>query len=287
MFTLPQLLDSLQVEQLDSLLFRGYSLDLPLVRVFGGQVVAQSINAASRTVPEERRPHSFHSYFLRPGDPKKPIIFDVDPIRDGGTFTTRRVVAKQNGKAIFNCTVSYQLVEEGLSHQMDMPNNLPDPETLERDVDREKRLMAKVPGRQPNMFFPGDVIDVRMTEPRDPYEPTVEEPVQGYWFRINGQLADDLSLHKVLLAYVSDYGLMAAGLRPHGVSIHDPRMQPASLDHAMWFHETFRVDEWLYYHMDSPRSSGARDFNRGSFYRQDGCLVASCAQEGLIRFRDS
>ena len=286
MFTLVELLESLQVEQLDSLLFRGYSLKLPLPRVFGGQVLAQSINAASRTVDASRVPHSFHAYFLRPGNPDQAIIFDIDPIRDGGSFTTRRVVAKQNGKAIFNCSISYQTVEEGFEHQIAIPEGVPLPEPL---PDENERLQKMLDNNEKNVhpfLLPSSVIDVRQIDPINHSNPITQEPVQGYWFKFIGPLDDNPATHQTLLTYMSDYGLMSTGLRPHAASFLNSNLQAASLDHAMWFHEDFRVDEWIYYHMDSPRSGRGRDFNRGSFYTYDGRLVVSCAQEGLVRLRE-
>ncbi|WP_020680129.1 acyl-CoA thioesterase [Marinobacterium rhizophilum] len=283
MFDIDALLGSLQVEQLDRYLFRGASLPLPLPKIFGGQVLAQALNAAERTVENERHAHSLHAYFLRPGNEALPIIYDVDPIRDGGSFTTRRVVAKQDGKAIFSCAVSFQRVEEGLEHQADMPADVPLPESLQSNVERIRQL-AELTGdpRQP-FELPLAAIDIRVVDGADPFNPGVAEPVHGYWFRYPGRLTDDPAVHRTLLAYISDRGLITTGLHPHGVNMLTPNIQLASLDHALWFHTRFRVDEWIYYQMESPRAGHSRTFGRGSFYSRDGVLVASSAQEGLVR----
>lgn len=288
-FSISDLTDCLHVEQLDTNLFRGNSLTLGLPRVFGGQVAAQALNAAYRTVDPERRPHSLHSYFLRPGDNQRPIIYEVDPIRDGRSFTTRRVVAKQNGKAIFNCSISFQITEDGLSHQMDLPIDVAMPEDLEPDVEWAKNLGLSGSGltqdkyRAMMLLFNTDVVDMRSTHRITTLEPKEEEPHHGFWFKFNGEIGDDPVTHRTLLTFISDKALMSTGLRPHAVSLSSHKIIGASLDHAMWFHSDIRVDQWLYYYMDSPRSARARDFNRGSFYTREGKLIASTAQEGLIR----
>jgi len=286
MYKLNQLLDTLDVEQLDRFLFRGTSLPLALPRVYGGQVLAQSVNAAARTVEADRLPHSMHAYFLRPGDAKYPIIFDVDPIRDGGSFNTRRVVAKQNGSAIFNCSISFQKLEKGLEHQIDMPVDTPDPESIESDQKRMERIFSEHKDKKQPFQFPLSMVDVRSVAPQDPIDPMPADPTHGFWFKFKGKLGDDLSIHRMLLTYISDYKLMTTGLRPHRIQGLMEKIQGASLDHSMWFHHEFRVDEWVYYHLDSPKTAGSRAFNRGSFYNRAGVLVASSAQEGLIRVRD-
>lgn len=288
-FSISDLTDCLHVEQLDTNLFRGNSLTLGLPRVFGGQVAAQALNAGYRTVAPERRPHSLHSYFLRPGDNQRLIIYEVDPIRDGRSFTTRRVVAKQDGKAIFNCSISFQITEDGLSHQMDLPIDVAMPEDLEPDVEWAKNLGQDGSGlsedkyRAMMLLFNTDVVDMRSTHRITTLEPKVEEPHHGFWFKFNGEIGDDPVTHRTLLTFISDKALMSTGLRPHPVSFISHKIIGASLDHAMWFHSDIRVDQWLYYYMDSPRSARARDFNRGSFYTREGKLIASTAQEGLIR----
>ncbi|WP_339673536.1 acyl-CoA thioesterase II [Dasania marina] len=287
MFGIDDLLKNLQVEQLDTLLFRGQTLRLPLPQVYGGQVLAQALNAASRTVDPQRHPHSLHAYFLRRGDQDRPIIYDVDPIRDGGSFSTRRVVAKQNGKAIFNCAVSFQTVEPGLEHQIDLPIEVPPPEDLEGDNELVGRLFPNTGLQKVLAIIPDGVVDLRSVNPRNPITPTIEKPQRGFWLKFNGELANDPALHRTLLTYISDWGLMETGLYPHPIGFLSKGLQAASLDHAMWFHTDFRVDDWIYYHMDSPCSAHARGFNRGSFYTRGGQLIASSAQEGLMRVRDS
>ncbi|MCV6614979.1 MAG: acyl-CoA thioesterase II [Cellvibrionaceae bacterium] len=286
MYRLNQLQATLEVEQLDRFLFRGNSLPLALPRVYGGQVLAQAINAAARTVDIERQPHSMHGYFLRPGDVKAPIIYDVEAIRDGGSFNTRRVVAKQNGVAIFNCSISFQKQEQGLEHQIDLPADIPRPEDIDSDELRNKEIFKQHPDKQPPFIFPLSMVDIRSTHPQHPINPEPAEPEHGFWFKFNGKLDDRLCTHRTLLTYISDYKLMTTGLRPHRKPGLMEKIQGASLDHCLWFHRPFRVDEWIYYRLDSPWSGGSRAFNRGSFYNYDGQLIVSAAQEGLVRVRD-
>ena len=289
MFDLKTLLETLHVEQLDTYLFRANSIHIGTVRVFGGQVLAQALNAAVRSVDEERRPHSLHGYFLRPGDLNRPIIYEVDPIRDGRSFSTRRVVAKQNGEAIFNCSISFHKIEDGLEHQMDLPEGIPMPEDLQYDEDYAEQLVKDDPEITMKMFksiflLPGrEIIDIRSANPLTTLAPTKRDPVHGFWFKFNKDIGDSPIVHRTLLAYISDKGLMSTALRPHAVGFLTHKIIGASLDHSMWFHGDIRVDEWVYYHMDSPRSANARGLNRGSFYTRDGKLIASSAQEGLMR----
>lgn len=280
--TLDKLLSYLEVEQIDKYLFIGKSPRKP-ARVFGGQVLAQSLSSAIRTVEPDRIPHSMHAYFLRPGDPEKQIVYEVDPIRDGKSFTTRRVVAKQNGRAIFNTSVSFQVGEEGLSHQIQMPD-VPPPEELET----AQAALAKFARENPDaMPFPmTSPIERRPVNPRDRENPQPEEPVQHIWFKVQGDLGDDLSRHQTLLAYISDFGLLGTALYPHAVAPHSDGIQAASLDHALWFHHPFRIDDYLLYTIDSPAAAAGRGLSRGSFYTRDGILVASTAQEALIRVTD-
>ena len=276
---LEKLLNYLEVEPIDKYLFIGKSPKRP-ARIFGGQVLAQSLNASIRTVPEDRVAHSMHGYFLRPGDPSKQIVYEVDPIRDGGSFTTRRVVATQDGRAIFNTAVSFQAVEEGLSHQSTMPE-VPPPESLKSE---QKELLKKNPDAMP---FPVDgPIERRRVLPRDRANPQPQEPVEHIWFRIKGDLGSDFRRHQTMLAYISDFGLLGTALYPHPIGASSSRLQAASLDHALWFHRPFRLDDYFLYSMDSPNSAAGRGFSRGSFYTRDGLLVASSAQEALIRVRD-
>lgn len=279
---LEKLLNYLEVEPIDKYLFIGKSPKRP-ARIFGGQVLAQSLNASIRTVPEDRVAHSMHGYFLRPGDPSKQIVYEVDPIRDGGSFTTRRVVATQDGRAIFNTAVSFQAVEEGLSHQSTMPE-VPPPESLKSEQKELRALLKKNPDAMP---FPVDgPIERRRVLPRDRANPQPQEPVEHIWFRIKGDLGSDFRRHQTMLAYISDFGLLGTALYPHPIGASSSRLQAASLDHALWFHRPFRLDDYFLYSMDSPNSAAGRGFSRGSFYTRDGLLVASSAQEALIRVRD-
>ena len=276
---LDKLLKFLEVERIDKYLFIGKSPKRP-PRVFGGQVLAQALNAAVRTVDTDRLAHSMHAYFLRPGNPTKQIVYEVDPIRDGRSFTTRRVVAKQDGIAIFNTTVSFQTEEQGLSHQFERPQVTP-PEELESDHDywtrvaKENKGDIDAPKVQP--------IERKSVRRRDYKDPQPQEPEQHIWFRALGDLGDDLRRHQTVLAYISDFALLGAALLPHPYTGLSKNMQMASLDHALWFHRPFRTDEYLLYSMDSPSSAAGRGFSRGSFYTREGELVASTAQESLLR----
>ena len=278
-----KLLSILDLEPLEHNLFRGVSPKDGWQRVFGGQVIGQALVAATRTV-EGRQAHSLHGYFLRPGDPTVPIIYEVDRIRDGKSFTTRRVVGIQHGQAIFSMSASFQVEEPGLDHQIDA-EPAPDPETLPA----EKALVASlIDAMAPEVraYFERErLIELR---PVDIRHYTSREPLparQVVWVRASAELPDDPAIHRCVLAYVSDYTLLDTALFPHGRIVFDPAMQVASLDHAMWFHRPFRADEWLLYVQDSPSASGARGFNRGSIYDRAGRLIASVAQEGLIRVR--
>ena len=244
--------------------------------------MAQALNAASRTVDRERHAHSMHAYFLRPGDPTKQIVFDVDPIRDGNSFTTRRVVAKQDGVAIFNTAISFQRPEEGLSHQASAPQ-VAGPDALESDHDYWLRLSQEDPKNFPAPTI--NPIDRKPVDRRDVLNPDVREPEQHVWVRARGDLGDDIIRHQTLLAYLSDFALLGTALYPHPYSGWSEDIQGASLDHALWFHRPFRADEYLLYTIDSPSAEASRGFSRGSFYTQDGKLVASTAQESLIRVR--
>ena len=276
------MVEHLTVKQIDKFLFRGHTPETRRKRVYGGQVLAQALNAALHTVDADRRAHSMHAYFLRPGNPSIPIIYEVDPIRDGGSFTTRRVVAIQNGKAIFNTSISLQIVEKGLEHQSDMPN-VKGPDGLDSDEDYLNRLAEE----HPNLVTPGmkdrQAIEIRRIHHIDPFSPEKTEPVTGLWMRSKDSLSNDHVIHQTMLAYLSDYFLMGTALLPHGITFFNSKLQGASLDHALYFHNDFRADEWLYYHLDSPVSSGGRGLNRGTVYTVEGKLVASTIQEGLIR----
>ena len=288
MFKRDEFLAKMHVEELDTLLFRGEALQMGLPRVFGGQVLGQALNAAVRTVETDRKPHSLHGYFLRPGDLSRPIIYEVDPIRNGRSFSTRRVVGKQKGEAIFNASISFQIVEDGLSHQFDFPGNIPHYSELENDFDRAADV-APLMGLTTETFqshyliFGTDIVESRTPGLETTIIPGEFEPQFGFWFKFNDAIGNDPITHRTLLAFISDKALMATALRPHPVNFRTHKVIGASLDHAMWFHEEIRVNQWIYYHVDSPRSARSRGFNRGSFYTEDGRLICSTAQEGLIR----
>ena len=288
MFTRDEFLNKMHIEALDTLLFRGEALQMGLPRVFGGQVLGQALNAAVRTVEPERKPHSLHGYFLRPGDLSRPIIYEVDPIRNGRSFSTRRVVGKQRGEAIFNASISFQVVEKGYSHSFDFPENVQHYSELPNDWERAPEI-AKLMGVSTDQFrsyylkFDPDIMDLRTPGLETVVMPGEYEPRFGFWFRFNDAIGDDPITHRTLLAFISDKALMGTALRPHGVNFRTHKIIGASLDHAMWFHEEIRVNQWIYYHLDSPRSARSRGFNRGSFYSEDGRLICSTAQEGLIR----
>jgi acyl-CoA thioesterase-2 len=279
-----ELLAILDLEPIEESIFRGAQAQTTNQRVFGGQVIAQALVAATRTVEKERVAHSLHAYFMRPGDPRVPILYEVDRIRDGKSFTTRRVVAIQHGKAIFSASISYQLDEPGVSHQSAMPP-VPPPE----DLKSERELLAKERDKLPPEFVKWlereRPIDFRAVEPRHPLSDEKLAPVQHLWMKTVARLPDDPALHKAVMAYASDMSLLGTGLRPHGLSWLKGNVQAASLDHAIWFHRDFRIDEWLLYAQESPSASGARSFNRGELFTREGVLVASVAQEGLMRLR--
>jgi len=279
---LSELVSLLCLEQLEVNLFRGQSQNLGWGRVFGGQVLGQALSAAAQTVPTGRMVHSLHGYFLRPGDADKPIIYDVDRIRDGQSFTTRRVVAIQGGKAIFSLGASFQTPEDGFEHADAMPE-APEPETLESETVLAARIAHMIPEPLRTQVTGDRPIEVRPVQPLNPLRPKVGPPNRELWYRTNGPLPDEPALHQYLLAYASDFNFISTAMQPHGVSWLTPNMQVASLDHAMWFHRPFRFDSWLLYVLDSPSASGGRGFVRGRFFDQEGRLVASTAQEGLIR----
>jgi acyl-CoA thioesterase II len=282
---LKQLFDHLALETLDENLYRSVHPNEGWIRVYGGQVLAQALLAATRTVQEDRFVHSLHAYFLRPGDLKYPIIFQVDRIRDGKSFTTRRIVAIQHGKAILNMSCSFQVAEEGFSHQAVMPQ-VPPPEQCPDRKQMAEMFRGRISEDLLERFSRQFAIDLRHVDVNSLFDNSPKEPATSVWFRLNDTLPDNYPHHAILLAYASDMTLLQTSLRPHGQSLFDPRLQVASLDHAMWFHRPFRMDEWLLYTQDSPSSSQARGFNRGSIFTRDGVLVASATQEGLIRLID-
>jgi len=279
---LDNLLNLLKLETIEQGLYRGNSQDLGFGAVFGGQVIGQALSAAKETLPSERVAHSFHSYFLRPGDAKKPIVYDVEVIRDGNSISTRRVKAIQNGKPIFYMTASFQSDEPGFDHQDTMPE-VPGPEGLVSDMDIYRQHQDLIPAPIRNKFICEKPIEMRFVTAYNPFKPEKDEPKRYVWLKANGDMPDDPRVHKYMLAYASDFNFLPTALQPHGVSFAQPDMQVATVDHAMWFHRPFRMDEWLLYAIDSPSASGSRGLVRGQIYSRDGTLVASTIQEGVMR----
>ncbi|HMV71075.1 MAG TPA: acyl-CoA thioesterase II [Pseudomonadales bacterium] len=282
---LDRLLDALDLEQLDTCLFRGTTPQSRNPRVYGGQVLSQALSCADRSVAAGLRAHSLHAYFLRPGDPSRPIIYEVDPIREGRRFSTRVVVARQQGKAIFNASLSYQRPESGLEHQVPMMQEVPPPESLPRHYDFSSVTSQELSAREPVRSW--NPIEYRPLIPRWNGPMEAHPPHTGVWMRADGTLGDDPALHAQVLAYMSDSFLMAISLLPHGMGFDHPHVETASIDHALWFYGDFRVDDWMFYELRSPRSGGGRGFNLGSIYARDGRLVATTAQEGLMHLRSS
>ena len=290
---LEELLRILRLERIEENIFRGQSQNLGWGRVFGGQVVGQALSAAEQTVPQDRSVHSLHAYFLRPGDASKPIVYMVDPIRDGRSFTTRRVVAVQDGRAIFNLSASFQVTEPGLEHQHPQMPQVPSPEGLSSEPQLGQEYLerlspqqrAEVPRAMVERIMGDRPIDVRPVDPVDPMNPGVRAPTRRVWFRTNGPLPDVPSIHQYMLAYASDFHFLVTAMQPHNVTWVTPGMQVASLDHAMWFHRPFRFDEWMLYDIEGPSAQNARGLSHGRWFCQDGRLVASTMQEGLMRDR--
>ncbi|WP_413734853.1 acyl-CoA thioesterase II [Sodalis sp. RH21] len=276
------LLKLLQLEKIEDGLFRGQSEDLGLPRVFGGQVVAQALFAARQTVPAERHVHSFHSYFLRPGEVSRPIVYQVATLRDGKSFSARHVSAVQHGQPIFYLTASFQAPEHGFEHQNAMPQ-VPPPEGLPAEQDFARRLAAGLPPALREKLTRERPIEMRPVIFHNPFQGGVEKPQRYVWLRAAGDLPDDAETHQYLLGYASDFNFLPTALQPHGKGFLEPDIQIATIDHSMWFHRPFRFDDWLLYAIESPSASGARGFVRGQIYRRDGVLIASTAQEGVIR----
>ncbi|SPF39788.1 Acyl-CoA thioesterase 2 [Syntrophobacter sp. SbD1] len=281
---LEELLELLKLEQIDENIFRGQSQDLGFGNVYGGQVLGQALSAAYRTVPPERRAHSLHAYFLRSGDVEEPIVYNVDPIRDGKSFTTRRVVAVQKGRAIFNMAASFQIDEPGFDHQDPAPS-VPGPEGLASEHELVKLIADQIPAPIRERLLCRPPIEIRPVNPMNIFAPEKRKPLRYNWVKTIDKMPDDPSIHQYLLAYASDYGLVTTTLYPHGQSAWQPAMQVASLDHAMWFHRKFRMDDWLLYEMQSPNACNARGLAYGKVFDRQGALVATVAQEGLIRYR--
>ena len=285
-FTAADLVSILDLETIEENIFRGRSPQVGWQRVFGGLVISQALVAASHTVPD-RPPHSLHGYFLLPGDPATPIIYEVERLRDGRSFATRRCTAIQHGRPIFTLAASFQTVEPGFDHALPMPD-VPRPEDLPDEAELMRRFGARLPEGVRRYFERERPLELRPVDLKR-YQPQGDgagpEPAQRIWMRVSGPLGDDPAIHRAALAYLSDMTLLDTALVAHRRSIFDPGLQVASLDHALWFHRPFRADDWLLYAQDSPSSSGARGMTRGLIYAADGTLVATVAQEGLIRDR--
>lgn len=281
MSVMDELVRVLALEPIEVNLFRGVSPPEERFRIFGGQVVAQALTAAYRTV-DDRICHSLQSYFIRPGDPAQPVLYQVERSRDGKSFATRRVIAIQKGEQIFNMACSFQVPEDGFDHQSAMPE-APPPLSLKNDNERWAEVWKDDPENL-KRWVRDRPIEMRAVNPINIRAPEKAEPQHMLWFRAAGDLGEDIALNQALLAYASDYSLLGTALRPHGISFISG-VQSASLDHIIWFHRPTNFSRWHLYVQDSPSASGARGFNRGAIYREDGVLVASAAQEGLMRWR--
>lgn len=275
------LLTILDLEKIEENIFRGRSPQVGWQRVFGGLVIAQALVASARTV-EGRAPHSLHAYFLLPGDPSAPIVYEVDRLRDGNSFATRRCNAIQHGRAIFSLSASFQIEEEGLDHAVAMPA-VAEPDALPSEADMLQRFGALMPEQIRRWFAQERPIEARPVDLDRYVRHAAGAPEQMVWLRATGPLPDDPAIHRAVLAYLSDMTLLDTALIAHGHTVFDTDLQIASLDHALWFHRPFRADEWLLYAQDSPNTSGARGFTRGLIFAHDGRLIASVVQEGLIR----
>ncbi|HET6588448.1 MAG TPA: acyl-CoA thioesterase II [Oleiagrimonas sp.] len=280
-----ELVDLLTLERLENNLFRGQSRDIGTRYVFGGQVLGQALSAAQKTVDPARQAHSLHGYFVRAGDIEAPIVYQIERARDGHSFSVRRVVAIQHGKTILNCAVSFQVEETGFEHQASMPE-VPKPEDIEPQPPMTTEQLAKFPIKLQRWLGMDSPFEFRKVWPRNEFKPEKRPPYQHIWFRLTEPVDASPALHRALLAYASDFHLIGTVTLPHGISYLSHNVQMASLDHAMWFHRPFRVDEWLLYTFDSPTAQGARGLARGMIFKRDGTLVASTAQEGLVRLRD-
>jgi acyl-CoA thioesterase-2 len=278
------LLAILDLEELDINLFRGNSPQSGWQRVFGGQVIGQALVAAVRTVDASRPPHSMHAYFLLPGDPKVPIIYDVERLRDGGSFTTRRVTARQHGHPIFSMLVSFHGEEVGLDHQAKMPD-VPGPDSLPSEAEVREKVLPTMPDPVRKYYERERPIELRPVEFGRYLGKKIPDGKFHVWMKTTGKLPDDPAIHRAVLAYTSDMGLLDTALVPHGRTLFEKEFMAASLDHALWLHRPFRADEWLLYAQDSPNLHGSRGFARGLIFKQDGTLVASVTQEGLVRLR--
>jgi acyl-CoA thioesterase-2 len=278
---LDELLGLLTLEPIETDVFLGQSQDLGFRNLFGGHVLGQSLVAATNTC-DHRNVHSLHAYFIRAGDARAPIQYAVDRIRDGASFSVRRVTASQKGQPILIMSASFQIMEDGFAHQMAMPE-VPPPESLRSEVELARLVADRIPERIREQFTCDRPIEIRKIDAVNPFAPEKKAPVSYQWFRAVGKMPADPTINRCLLAYASDFGLLGTSLRPHGVTYFQRDLMTASLDHAMWFYGDFRMDDWLLYACDSPAAGHARGFNRGNIFTRDGRLVACVTQEGLIR----
>ncbi len=279
---LGKLLFLLKLEQIETNIFRGESQDLGFGNLFGGQVMGQALSAASRTVEPEYKAHSLHGYFMLAGDVKKPVVYTVDCIRDGKSFVTRRVVAVQKGRAIFSMSASFHKNEPGFEHQDTMPD-IEGPDGIESEIDMSKRLADRIPPEIYEKLIRKKPIEIRVVNPMNPFAAKPMPPEKYLWFRAVDKVPDDMAVHRCLLAYASDFHLVVTALYPHGKTFWSRDMQVASLDHSIWFHRDFKMDDWLLYAIRSPSAAFGRGLSLGSIFTRDGVLVASVAQEGLLR----
>ncbi len=279
---LEELLRLLKLEKIEKNIFRGESQDLGYGNVFGGQVIGQALSAVSRTVVSSFQAHSLHGYFMLAGDATKPIVYTVDCIRDGKSFVTRRVVAVQNGLAIFSMAASFHKNEDGYEHQDTMPD-IAGPECIENEVELARRLSDKIPPIILEKLLCKKPIEIRVVNPINPFAPKAMPPEKYVWFRAVDKIPEDKATHRYMLAYASDFHLVGTALYPHGKTFWSSDMHVASLDHSIWFHRDFRIDAWLLYVMKSPNAGKGRGLSIGSIYTREGVLVASVVQEGLIR----
>lgn len=280
---LSDLLDLLQLEKLEQGLFRGQSENLGLPQVYGGQVIGQALSAAHYTVEPDRAVHSFHSYFLYPGQLDKPIIYDVENLRDGRSFSTRRVKAIQNGRPIFYLTASYHGAAPGFEHQNAMPQ-VPGPENLASETELAAGIANLLPEKLKNIVCSEKPIETRPVVVVNPMQPEKVEPKQYLWIKANGAMPDNHLIHQYLLGYASDWGFLITALHPHGVSLMTPKFQVATIDHSIWYHRPFKMDDWLLYAIESPTANNSRGLVRGEIFDRQGNLVASAIQEGVMRF---
>ena len=274
-----------ELEELEKGLYRGKSWDLGFPALFGGQVLGQSVIAAYKSLSDDRYIHSFHSYFLLPGDAKKPVVYEVETMRDGASFSARRVKAIQNGRTIFYMTASFQKPEEGLSHQFSVMPHMPAPESVPKDISFYDDNFDKLPERMKEALPFHRPIDIRTIDGSGSFDALKCDPTRKLWFKTRDIMSCDISLNQASLAYASDFQFLSTALKAHGLAVQDKGLRMATIDHAMWFHQPFRFDDWLTYEMESPFSGNGRALVQGKIYNKDGVLVASSVQEGLIRKR--